>query len=88
MVRIGHSIIYFYMVQNGHNVYTSIWYELVIVYSISIWYEMVIMYLLPVPYGTKWSYSVILFPKWLLSNITYGWYEMVIPLRIAITDSL
>jgi hypothetical protein len=77
MVRIGHSIIYFYMVQNGHNVYTSIWYELVIVYSISIWYEMVIMYLLPVPYGTKWSYSVILFPKWLLSNITYGWYEMV-----------
>jgi hypothetical protein len=36
-----------------HNHFVSIWYELVIVYSISIWYEMVIMYLLP--YGTKWS---------------------------------
>ena len=47
---------YFHMVPNGHNVSTSIWYELVIVYSISIWYEMVTMYLLP--YGTKWSQCI------------------------------
>jgi hypothetical protein len=31
MVRIGHSVFYFYMVRNGHNVSTSIWYEMVIV---------------------------------------------------------
>jgi hypothetical protein len=36
--------IYFHMVRNGHNVSTSIW------------YEMVTMYLLP--YGTKWSQCI------------------------------
>ena len=59
-----------------HNVSTSIWYELVIVYSISIWYQMVTMYLLP--YGTKWSQCIYFHMVRNGHNVSTSiWYEMV-----------
>ena len=79
MVRIGHSVFYFYMVRNGHNVSTSIWYEMVIVSVILfpkmateqyyIQYEMVMV---QNTYGTKWFLVMVRNgngTKWL-------WYEM------------
>ena len=83
MVRIGHSVIYFYMVRIGHSV--------IYFYMVRIGHSVFYFYMVRI------GHSVILFPNWLLSNITYGtkllwckirmvrngygakyaWYEMV-----------
>ena len=66
MVRIGHSVFYFYMVRNGHSC-NSI--SKMATEQYYIWYEMVMV---QNTYGTKSGNGF-----WLWYEITILWYEMV-----------